>query len=244
MKVRSVLPVTIILVLVGRQACAQEDIDDHKHRVWKGSVQVGITATTGNTKTKNINAKADITREKNNWRHHLHLSALSASTQGTTTAERYYAKANTRYSFTKHNYVFALVTYENNRFSGFHYNVTDTLGYGRRLIDTDQMNLDLEIGAGSREIKIIDSGQREVEAQLHAGGSFEWDITDDTQFTQELSSNIGKIRSVSRSVTSLTTQVVGNLAASLSYTYEYTSKVPQDVAKTFSQTSVNLVYKF
>lgn len=244
MRKLSVLSVLFAALSIPHQACADTDKDKNKNRVWKGNVQMGITATTGNTKTKNINFKADVTREKNRWRHHLHLSALNASTKGTTTAERYYAKANSRFSFTKHNYVFALVTYENNRFSGFHYNVTNTIGYGRRLIDNDSVNLDLEVGAGSRELKIIDSGKSETEAQLHVGGNFEWDISDDTQFTQELSSNIGKIRSVSRSVTSLTTQVVGNLATSVSYTFEYTSKVPQGVAKTFTQTSVNLVYKF
>lgn len=244
MKNLPVVSVALICLSGVHDGCADTEKEKAKHRVWKGSVELGITATTGNTKSKNINAKADVIREKNKWRHHIHLSALNASNQGATTAERYYAKGDSRYSITKHNYLFGLVTYENNRFSGFHYNVTDTLGYGRRLVNNDSVRLDLEIGAGSRELKIIGTGQTQVEAQLHLGAGFEWDISDDTQFTQELSSNIGKLRSVSRSVTSLQTQLVGSLATSVSYTFEYTSKVPQGVAQTFTQTSVNLVYNF
>jgi len=235
---------TILLVSLVTANCSYADTGKDKKKGWKGSLSVGITATSGNTRTKNINAKSNITDRTEYWRHHLHLSALNASSKGETTAERYFAKFNSRYSFTKHNYVFGLISYENNRFSGFHYNVTDTVGYGRRLIDSDTMDLDLEVGAGSREIKIIDSGTGQIEPQLHVGGTFEWDITDTTTFKQHLSSNIGKERSVSRSVTSLQTHIIGNLAASLSYTYEHTSKVPQGIQKTFAQASVNLVYNF
>ncbi len=213
----------------------------------QASVEMGLVVTTGNTKTKNINVKGKVTYapgESGRWHHSLEASALNSSTQGQTTAERYYADGKSMFNFTKYNYFFGQVTYDNNRFSGFHYLITEIAGYGRNLINRPSLTLDLQVGAGMRQSKIISTGESQNEPVVQAAGNLQWKISDSSTFTQELSTNIGEKRSVSRSVTSLKTQLVGNLASNISYTAEYTSSVPAGIAKTFTQTSIALVYSF
>lgn len=210
----------------------------------KASVGLGIVVTTGNTRTKNINFKGDVVYTPGHWRHKLHASALNASTKGQTTAERYYATGSSRYNFTKNNYAFGQAVYDNNRFSGFNYLITETLGYGRNLINRPALTLDVEAGGGLRQSRIIATGQTQNEGVAQAAGNLSWNLSDTSTFSEELSTVIGKKRSVSRSVTSLKMQLVGNLAADISYTVQYTSSVPPGFVKSYTQTSVTLVYTF
>lgn len=233
----------VCAALVINGAYADEGTPEGK-KTLTASVETGIVVTTGNTRTKNINIKGDVVYAPGPWRHALEVSALNASTKGETTAERYYADGKSQYNFTKHNYVFGHVNYDNNRFSGFSYLLTETAGYGRNLINRPTLALDVEAGAGARQTKIIQPAQSENEAVAQVSGNLLWTISSTSTFNQQLSSTIGQKRSVTRSVSSLKTQIAGNLATNLSYTAEYTSSVPAGVSKIYTQTSITLVYSF
>lgn len=241
---RVITPLAVMFAIMGTHAVHADTATPKAKSPFKASVGLGLVVTTGNTRTKNLNVKGDVVYAPGRWHHELHASALNASTKGQTTAERYYATGKSQFNFTKYNYTFGQVNYDNNRFSGFNYLVTETLGYGRNLIKRPALSLDVEAGGGLRQSRIIATGQAQNEGVAQASGNLAWNLTDKSTFSQELSSIIGQKRSVSRSVTSLKMQVVGNLAADLSYTIEYTSSVPAGFVKIFTQTSVTLVYNF
>lgn len=251
---KRILSYCTLLGLIALPFAAQADTAPPGKGPLKASVQMGLVVTTGNTKTKNINVKGDVTYAPGatvkdgpvagHWRHHLEASVLNASTQGETTAERYYANGKSQYNFTKNNYLFGQVIYDNNRFSGFHYLITETAGYGRNLINRPELTLDLEVGGGLRQAQIIETGESQNEGVGQAAADLEWQISDTSSFSEQLTTSIGQKRSVSRSVTALKTQIIGNLSSALSYTAEYTSSVPDGIAKTFTQTSLALVYTF
>lgn len=50
--------------------------------------------------------------------------------------------------------MFGLVSYENDRFAGFNYRMSETLGYGYRVISQDTLTLDLEAGPGARQTQL------------------------------------------------------------------------------------------
>ena len=210
---------------------------------YKGNVEVGYVNTSGNTETKSLNAKAKVEALYNKWRQTLQLEALNSSSENVTTAERYLGSLKSDYRFSKRDYAFGLLNYENDRFSGYDYRASATIGYGRRVIDTTPLWLELEVGPGARRSKLNDDGTQD-EAVVRLAGSLGWQVSKTSLFEQDLSTEIGDDASISRSVSALSTQILGRLAMKLSYTYRYTSTVPEGVKKQDTETSVTLVYKF
>ena len=210
---------------------------------YKGNVELGYVNTSGNTETQTLNAKAKVEAMYSKWRQSLQLEALNSSDKKVTTAERYLALLKSDYRFSKRDYAFGLLNYENDRFTGYDYRASITLGYGRRVIDSEPLWLELEGGPGVRYSKLND-GDTQDEAVFRLAGNFGWQISKSSLFEQDLSTEIGEDVTISRSVSALSTQIIGSLAMKLSYTYRHTSEVPEGVKKNDTETSVTLVYKF
>lgn len=217
--------------------------DEAPNKKYNGNVELGYVNTTGNTQTQTLNAKAKVVATYDSWKQTLTLQALNTSDKDTTTAERYGARLKTDYQFTKKQYAFGLLSYDNDRFSGYDYRTSFTLGYGNRVIDEKKLKLELEAGPGVRYSKLSQDGTQE-ETIVHLAGKLNWQVSDSSQFEQDLSTDIGTDTTISQSVTSLSTQVIGNLAMKISYTLQYSTPVPQGVKKQDTETSVTLVYTF
>lgn len=212
---------------------------------WKANAELGYVSTGGNTETESLNAKAKGEIDRESWRHTLALEALKTSDQDTTTAERYAANLESNYKLgeTKKNFLFVMVNYEDDRFSGYDYRVTEAIGYGRRVIETPKLILDLEIGPGARQSK-LDSGDTDSETMVRGAAKLGWNVSDTSKFTEELSTDVGEDVTITKSVTALTAKVNGSLATKLTYTIKNTSKVPAGFEKTDTETAVTLVYSF
>ena len=210
---------------------------------WKGEGEFGYVATSGNTDTANLKARLGLVNERDQWRHTAALEALNTSDSDTTTAERYAASWQTDYKFAEFEYVFGRLQYETDKFSGYDYRISETIGYGRRVLHRDNMTLDLEAGPGARQSK-LDTGESQNEMIFRLAGRYAWQITEQSRFTQDLSFDIGEDATISRSVTAVQASIVGNLAMKLSYTVENVSDVPPGVKKTDTETAATLVYSF
>lgn len=211
--------------------------------VWAGSGELGYVATTGNTDTSNLTAKLGLVNERERWRHSLGLEALKSEDDGETSAERYFAAWQSDYKFSEKAYMFGRLSYEDDKFSGYEYRTTETVGYGRHVLNTDTMKLDLEAGPGARQSK-LETGNTENEMILRLAGRFAWQISANAKFTQDLSADIGEDTTVGKSVTAVQASIINNLAMKLSFTAKHTTDVPDDVDKTDTETAVTLVYDF
>jgi len=210
---------------------------------WKGEAELGLVYTSGNTETDTVNLKAKIAREELKWRHTASVAGLRTSDNSSTTAQRVEVKGQSDYKFSKHEYIFGLVNYENDRFSGYHYRISESVGYGRRVVDRPGMTLDLEVGPGARQSK-LDDGSRENEFVVRGAAKYAWSISETSKFTEDLGVEAGKDNTVSKSVTALSSKINGNLAMRLSYTIKYTSSVPPTIKNTDTETAVTLVYSY
>jgi len=209
---------------------------------WKADAELGLLNTNGNTKTRNITAKLKAVNDRDRWRHTFKAEALNSSEQNATTAERYFASGKSDYKFSEKSYTFGLLTYENDRFSGYDYRYTETLGYGRNVIKQDALTLDLEAGLGARQSRVTASGEKHNEGLLHLAGNLGWKVSDTSMFTEDLTSDMGEKSTVSQSVTALKTKINGNLASKISYTAKYTTKVPAGITPYDTEMAVTLVY--
>ncbi len=237
MKTRTLIAAAAFAGVAG-QAIAAEPV-----KPWKGEAELGVVSTGGNTETTNVKARAGVVYEVEKWRHTARIDALNTSDKVRTTAERYLASWKSDYKFDEFNYMFGLISYENDRFAGFDYRVSEAIGYGRRLINRPTLTLDTEIGPGARQTK-LKTGESENELIGRLAGNLAWKISDTATFTENLSTEIGKNATITRSVTALTAQLVGTLAMKLSFTARHISDVPVDREKLDTETAVTLVYGF
>ncbi len=221
---------------------------------WKSSVELGFIRTTGNTETQTTAIKADATYEVDKWRHNAYAEGYGQQSKNDTgetvvSAERYEISGKSDYKFKEYDYVFGLVKLQKDRFSGFVYDHIVSAGYGRKVIKQKDMELDVEIGPGVRFFKVdpepavTDAGS-ESEAVLRLAGKYWWDITGNSKFTQELSTDIGETITSSQSITGLQANINSTLALKFTYTVRHKTKVPDGNEKLDTETAMTLVYSF
>ena len=237
------------LVVTGN-AFAEEKKTEEEKSPWTSSVEFGFVRTTGNTQTQTTALKADAVYEVDKWRHTGHAEGYGQKSENdlgeeVVSAERYELLGKSDYKFTDSDYEFGLIRLQKDRFSGFEYENTLSLGYGRKAILQDNMELDLEIGPGARFFK-IDNGESDSEALLALAANYWWAITDNSKFIQELKADIGESFTSSRSVTGIQANINKTLALKFTYTIRHKSEVPDPATteKTDTEAAMTLVYNF
>lgn len=235
------------LCVVSFSAHATETPEPAAKKAMAGQSELGYVQTSGNTETQTLNAKLKLNQNLQAWENVYGLEALNASQAEQTSAEKYTAKAQGNRLLTAKDYAFGLLSYDDDRFSGFDYEATTVLGYGRKVIDDAQMKLAFEAGPGARITQLPDEGQ-ETESILRLAGNFEYAFTDTSKFEQTLAAEGGEDRVITKSVSSLSSQIVGSLAMKLSLAVKNNSDpaiaTGQALKKTDAETAVTLVYGF
>lgn len=229
---------------------------------WQSSAEVGYVNVAGNTNTETAKAMFDIAHIADKWEHKAHAEALSANGETTddtvvpavTTEERTAAKwlvsAQTDYKFKEFDYFYSLLSYEDDRFSGFDYQAKFGVGYGRRVIHTDTHTLKLEIGPGYRSYRLeqlappAPAEERQGEALIRLNANYLWKLSATSKFTEELTSEFGEDQDEWKSVTGLTAKINSTLAMKISHTVKYLDKVPVGTENYDRETAVTLVFTF
>lgn len=233
---------TTAALAVSMTAWAQEP--EAPAKPWSAELGLGIVITDGNSDTSSVNGSGEIVYQRSQWRHSARAEAFRSSTEGEKTAERYTITGKSDYHLDDRNYVFGLLGYEDDRFSGYDYQGTASVGYGRDVLRGDRVNAFLEAGVGARHYRVTDAEDSDAEGTIRLAGGLEWKISETATFTQEADTTIGEEVTVTNSITSLSSQVVGNLAAKFSLHIRHISDVPPDTEKRDTKFTANLVYSF
>ncbi|MBL4712210.1 MAG: DUF481 domain-containing protein [Gammaproteobacteria bacterium] len=234
-------------LLVSGNTLAEEEKTAEKSP-WTSAVEFGFIRTTGNTETQTAALKADVTYEVDKWRHTGHAEgygteSADAAGNNAVSAERYELSGKSDYKFNEYDYVFGLVKLQKDRFSGFEYEDTVSVGYGRKVIKQEDMELDLEIGPGIRFFK-VDGGKSDDEALVRLAGKYWWQITSNSKFTQDLSFDIGEEITSTESITGVQANINSTLALKFTYTIRNKSETPAGVDETDTEIATTLVYTF
>jgi len=247
MKLQFPLALTLLLLLCINTASARIPAPDEELQRWEGSIEFGYTDTTGNTQDTNIKSAADLTFRTGQWRNVSHFDSLNSEADGTKTAEKYYATNRLGWLFTNRDYIWQSLSYEDDKFNGYEYTASAALGYGRNLLEYETMDWLIEVGPGYRVSKVDSDFPDEDdnnEVIFRIFSQYQWRFTETSVFDQELGSEIGEDKAISRSLSSLSVQIIGALMMKLSYEIKYTDKVPDDKKKKDTTTSLSLMYKF
>ena len=228
-----------MLALAAIDAAAQ----DSQNAGFSGKAALGYIATSGNTHSESANASLSLRYGRGGWRHGVDLSGVGASTDEQTTAEAYLFKYEARRSFGEHNFLFTTLDYKRDRFSGYAEQVSETVGYGRRIVDRDRHRLDTGIGFGARQSELRD-GTEEDDAIVRGSADYLWTLSDTTEFEQVLVVESGSTNTMTEARSSLRARIVGNVALVLSYRIKVNSAVPEGSESTDRFTTISLEYAF
>jgi putative salt-induced outer membrane protein len=210
-----------------------------------GQIAVGYLATSGNTETTNANASFGMKYALTKWEHEVKAAAIAATSDELTTAEAYAANYSARRSFgdMKKSYLFTTLDWHKDRFSSYESELSETAGYGRRLVDRAPHLLKGEIGAGARQADLID-GTSQDEAIVRAALGYTWAFTETTGFSQDFVIESGESNTSTDWISKLRARLVGNIGLVLSYRIKHNSDVVLGSEPTDRFTSISLEYAF
>jgi putative salt-induced outer membrane protein YdiY len=255
--------IILVLFLTVGMANADEEV-----KSFSGSGEAGLLMTSGNSETDSVNAKMGLKYEKDHLLGEVNLAALYSSEttevdgkkEDKVSAEKYNYSAKIGYKFNPANYIFVNGDYEDDRFSGYDYKTTYSIGYGRKLIDSDTVKLNIEIGPGYRYDKTNgywdDKGDNddsndefidektEDEAVFRGYAMFNYKFSEAISFQQDLTIITGSSNTNTKSASALKTQIIGALAMKVAYKIDNNTDVPADKEKTDTETALTLVYDF
>ena len=228
---------------------AQEEEETEEDSPWSGSVTLGYLATTGNTEGSSLNSGAEINYTLELWEHQATAAAVFTTEDKITTAEAYDFGWKSARNLSEHNYMYGRLDWRKDRFGSILEQFSQTIGYGRRLIDKERHSLNGEIGVGARQSELVDplglgNGETESETILTGGLYYKWALSETAEFTQDLLAESGSENTYFESKTALSAKLVGNLALVVSYTIKNNSDVPLGTEKTDTFTALSLEYSF
>ena len=210
---------------------------------WAGKATLGYLATSGNTENSSLNSAFEISYTSGDWQHLFDVSAINSSEDSATTAEAYAAGWKSERSLSEVNFLFGRLSWRKDRFSGFDTQFSQTVGYGRRMIDNEKHSLNGEIGAGLRQSDLAD-GSNEDETILTGAVHYTWAISETAEFRQDLLVEAGSENTYLESVTALSARLIGKLALVASYRIRNNSEVPAGTEKTDTFTALSFEYAF
>jgi putative salt-induced outer membrane protein len=237
MFVRSLLALTMMTLAVPVMA------EDEEESLWSGKATVGYLATSGNTDNANLNTGFELAYAPGLWVHAVKALAIYATESNTTTAEAYDLSWKSERKISDQDFLFGRLDWRKDRFSSFETQASQTLGYGRRLLDSDKYKLKLEAGVGARQSDLAD-GSSTSETILRGGLYFVWALSETAEFKQDLVVEAGDENTFLGSVTSLSTKLVGNLALVAAYTVRHNTDVLPLTEKTDTRSALSLEYLF
>src|SRR5690606_3083962 len=127
-----------------------------------------------------------------------------------TTAEKYAANLKAEYKINSEDFLFVNGHYVDDRFSGFEFQATLSLGYGRKLIKTDKQVLSIELGPGIRFYKPSPDPvtnqyiPSDSEAIARGALNYLYNFSEQSKFTQDILVESGAEATITESVTALT----------------------------------------
>lgn len=211
---------------------------------FSGLGELGVVVARGNSETETGNARLETTYRRDRWANESTFNVVHARDAGTTSSSRFVITNKTDYDLNDKSYLLGALRYDRDRFSSFRYQGTVSLGYGRRLITTEQHRLRVELGPGFRFAEIRDTGETENEMIARAFADYRWRISETATFTNRLLIESGADNTFAENSTGLTLAVNSRISMKTGFAIRHNTDVEPGRKRTDTLTTINLVYNF
>ena len=213
-----------------------------------GSGEASYTASTGNTEEDSLYSALKLNYEQKMYKLTGLLEANSKNESGNQTKERYVGDFQGDLFFANHPkaYGFGQIRYEHDRFEAIDLNSYYTAGLGYKIIEDDVITLGAELGAGhqkedySNKVTTKDFSQTIIKA----AATFTYQINENVEFAQDLTSFIGEEQTKTESNTSLNVSMSDALKLKATYKIRDNSNPATGKENTDTETYFGIVYDF
>ena len=211
---------------------------------WGGKLELGGSQASGNTETKVLSAALSLSTTRRRWSTEVAADFEFVRDDGRTTAQRLVADAQARYRFNQRAFLFGYVQYEDDRFNGFDYRLTENGGLGYRLFERAGGTLHLEGGPGLRQSRIKLTGKTEFEIVGRVKAGLVWPLSETATVTVESAAVAGEERTTLDATAAITMPIVERLSGTLSFNARHSTSVPAGTNKTDTLTKASISYSF
>jgi putative salt-induced outer membrane protein len=225
---------------------------------WSGKGQVGYVMSRGNSDTDAANAKFDVFLLTPQWKHQFTLEGLFGRSAEVTSAERWDMRLQSDYTINTRLFAFGAFAYQDDRFSGFQYQGSASGGLGSRFFDSDTTKLSAQLGVGYRVLRpetlLRDDNtgavtgriplDRESEVVGTAGIDFMHQFNSSTKLTNKVIVESGSSNTSIKNDLALEVKMSKQLALAAGYSVLHNTKPADDVKRTDTITTLNVVYAF
>lgn len=246
-RLSSVFAALIVLTTLSPLAQAVDTADGIS-----GEVNIGGSMATGNTDTTRLDAEIKARFKAGRMEDNYRLLAEFADDGGTTTAQRILGSVESRYDMQERLFVFGYLEYDDDKFSGFKYELEGAFGAGYKVFDDSNKRLLVQAGPGYRYSKfstpvppalpLVNSSQDEF--LIRGSVDFEYDISATTSLTNNSVITWDSSRTKLENTTALTSTLLGDLATRLSFNIRHNTDPPLLTKKTDTLSKISLVYGF
>ncbi|HVB83591.1 MAG TPA: DUF481 domain-containing protein [Rhodanobacteraceae bacterium] len=235
---------------------------------WNGEGQLGLAATTGNTRSQSLNAGLKFSYEDSQWKDTFDFSALRSRGEVSTativngqpvtfnrfavTANRYTFDAASGLKLDNRNALFSDLRYDHDDFSPYRYQTVVSVGYDRAVIKTPATELAFEAGPGYKRYR--EAGISQERGALIGRGlmAFRHQLTASTRIEDHLLIEAASFNTYTQNDASLVVDMNKRLALKVGYQVRHNSNIGAAIvsgvatgnAKTDTLLTTNLVYNF
>jgi putative salt-induced outer membrane protein len=232
----SAVPLSAAVIVASIPAGANAD--------WSGGGELGLVFARGNTDTETLNGSLGLEYTREAWTNATSISFLRSETDGDVDASRFVATNDTQYALSPVSYIIGTARYDRDKFSSFEFQTSASIGYGRKVIDTERQTLALEFGPGVRYSEIRSTG--ETETDLIGRGSLDYrrTISETAEFTNTALVETGSSNTFLENEAALSVSINEALALKTAFSVRHNTDVEPGRDKTDYLTTLNLVYSF
>ena len=216
---------------------------------------LGMIVSSGNTSGETLAGRIDAEQDTLDWNNTYVAEFLFKQSDVTTegrsqsevTAQRFFVSAQLDHKLENpENRLFLYSDYENDRFNGFDYQASVAAGWSAQAWKDSISELKYSIGPGYgfANEEGADANNNNSGLILRAAMEYKYGISAHTLLRQYVSMEAGQVNTKSKSETSLSSRIFGELAMKLSFIMNHNAGVNQDIDPLDTETRVALVYNF
>ncbi|MEO1251145.1 MAG: DUF481 domain-containing protein [Pseudomonadota bacterium] len=211
---------------------------------WTGSVSASGLVATGNSENAAAGILAEAQLPRGDFTHNLRSYFDYGRSQGVKNQQRWGASYKLDYSINERSFAFARFSYDEDEFSGFDYRLFAGAGYGRWLVQNEDVALKVEGGPGYQYAPIDDTNEIDREFAFYGATEFDWVIRTGLKFEQDFNATWTSETSTLISTSTISTAFTDSLSTGLSYMYRYETNPPAGRVNEDTTVRANLTYGF
>lgn len=232
----------LIACLLPSLGLAADEADNKS--AWSGRGSLGLTTTSGNTDSDNLNTSLQLSRESQDWKHSFSVDSLQGRVDDEVVADNLVLRARSELNFEGPSYGYGQARYEENPFGGFEHQASLVAGAGSRFIENESHLLDLSLGLGYRDTKDSEFSVTTNSGILASDLRYEYKFSATSTFIQTGFLEAGEDNTHIESETALLSKISSAFSSKISYLVKHNSDVTPDIKKTDTILNVALVYDF